>query len=134
MFTDFSVLVPTEVTVSPKSPQVVKGTNVTLLCNAAGDPKPSLKWTKDDNSTVLSESAHLTLSTVDRPGNPSDTTQYHCTASNGYGDPMFKTDTATVTVICEYYCVLACDYMYSTNYVTFYSQTGLPFHCFQTVT
>ena len=100
------------VTVSPKSPQVVKGTNVTLFCNAAGDPKPSLKWTKNDNSTVLSDSSSLPLPNVDRPGNPSDTTQYHCTASNGYGDPMFKEDTATVAVICKYYCILACDNMY----------------------
>ena len=107
----FSV-VPTEVTVSPQAPQVVKGKNVTLFCDATGVPNPSLKWTKDDDPTVLSESARLTLSNVDRPGNLSDTTQYLCTASNGYGDPMFKTDTATVTVICEYYCVLAFNHIY----------------------
>ena len=99
----FFSVVSIEVTVSPQAPHVLKGTNVTLFCNAAGDPKPSLKWTKDNDPSVLSESANLTLSTVDRPGNPNDTTQYQCTASNGYGDPMFKTDTATVTVICEYY-------------------------------
>ena len=99
----FLFIVPTEVTVSPQSLQVVKGSSVTLFCNATGVPQPSVKWTKNDNSTVLSESSSLTLPNVDRPGNPSDTTQYHCTASNGYGNPMFKTDTATVTVICEYY-------------------------------
>ena len=113
MFPDFFFsVVPPEVTVSPQSPQVVKGKNVILFCDATGVPKPSLKWTKDDNSTVLSESANLTLSTVERPGNPNDTTQYHCTATNGYGDPMCKTDTATVTVICEYYCVLAFKHIY----------------------
>ena len=101
-------IVPPEVTVSPQAPQVVEGKNVTLFCDATGVPKPSLKWTKDDSSTVLSESARLTLFSVDRPGNPSDPTQYHCTASNGYGDPMFKTDTATVTVICEYYGHCSC--------------------------
>ena len=99
----FFFIVPTEVAVSPKSTQVIKGSSVTLFCNATGDPKPSLKWTKNNKPTVLFESSNLTLPNVDRPGNPSDTTQYHCTASNGYGDPMFKTDTATVTVICEYY-------------------------------
>ena len=99
----FFSVVPTEVTVSPRSPEVLKGKNVTLFCDATGVPKPLLKWTKDDDPSVLSEYARLTLSSVDSPGNPSDTTQYHCTASNGYGDPMFKTDTATVTVICEYY-------------------------------
>ena len=101
MFANFFSIVPPVVTVSPESPHVLKGANVTLFCNATGDPKSSLKWTKDDNSTVLSESANLPLSTVDRPGNSNDTTQYHCTASNGYGDPVFKTDTATVTVICK---------------------------------
>ena len=103
----FPCIVPTEVTVYPQSPQVVKGSSVTLFCNATGVPKPSLKWTENDNSTVLSKSSSLTLPNVDRPGNPSDTTQYHCTASNGYGDPMFKTDTATVTVICECCYILA---------------------------
>ena len=113
MFPDFFFsVVPPEVTVSPQSPQVVKGKNVILFCDATGVPKPSLKWTKDDSSIVLSESPNLTFPNVDRPGNPSDTTQYHCTASNGYGDPMFKTDTATVTVICEYYCVLAFNHIY----------------------
>ena len=103
----FFPVVPTEVTVSPQSPQIVEGTNVTLFCDATGVPKPSLKWTKDDNSTVLSESANLTLSTVDRPGNPNETVKYHCTATNGYGDPLVKTGVSTVTVICECYCVLA---------------------------
>ena len=81
---------------------------MTLFCDATGVPKPSLKWTKDDSSTVLSESANLTLYTADRPGNPNETVKYRCTATNGYGDHLFKTDTSTVTVICEYYyCVLA---------------------------
>ena len=104
----FFSVVPTEVTVSPRSPEVLKGKNVTLFCDATGVPKSLLKWTKDDDPSVLSEYARLTLSSVDRPGNPSDTTQYHCTASNGYGNPMFKTDTASVTVICEYYGLCSC--------------------------
>ena len=115
MFPDFFFLVhvaPPEVTVSPQSSQVVEGTNVTLFCNAAGDPKPSLKRTKDDDPSVLSDSENYTLYNVDRPGNSIDTTQYHCTASNGYGDPMFKTDTATVTVICEYYCIFTLNHIY----------------------
>ena len=79
---------------------------MTLICDATGVPKPSLKWTKNDDQAVLSESASLTLSNVDRPGNPSDTVKYHCTATNGFGDPMFKAATSIVTVTCEYYCTL----------------------------
>lgn len=97
----FNFAVPPEVTVSPKSLQVLEGASATLFCNATGEPAPSLEWRKDDDPTVISTSANFTLANVSRHGNQNNSIRYHCTATNGYGVPMVRGDTSTVTIICE---------------------------------
>lgn len=94
---------PPKITVFPGTAEVIKGLNLTLFCNATGDPGPWLKWTKHGDLSVLSQAASYTLSSIERPGFPNDTISYTCTASNGYGEPIFKTATSTVKVICEYF-------------------------------
>ena len=78
---------------------VLEGENVTLICNTTGTPPLSTEWTKVGNSTVLSSTSALTLYNVSRPGTPSETVEYRCTAKNGYGDPASAV--ATVRVQCE---------------------------------
>ena len=78
---------------------VLEGKNVTLICNATGTPPLSIKWTKGNDSTVLSSTSALTLYNVSRPGTPNETVQYRCTA-NGYGDPASAV--VTVQVYCKY--------------------------------
>ena len=73
---------------------------MTLICNATGTPPLSIKWTKGNDTTVLSSASALTLYNVKRPGTPSETMQYGCTAKNGYGDPASAV--VTVQVYCKY--------------------------------
>ncbi|KAJ7371587.1 hypothetical protein OS493_024262 [Desmophyllum pertusum] len=78
------VKVPPELTVVPeRKPQVVVGQNFTLRCNASGDPRPNITWTKDgipENQFNVSGGL-LHLVRVERK----DLGSYRCTASNGYG-------------------------------------------------
>ena len=78
---------------------VLEGENVTLICNTTGISPLSIEWTKVGNSTVLSSTSALTLFSVVRPGTPSETVEYRCTAKNGYGDPASAV--VTVRVQCE---------------------------------
>ncbi|KAJ7371563.1 hypothetical protein OS493_024236 [Desmophyllum pertusum] len=70
----FKVRVPPELTVVPeRKPQVVVGQNFTLRCNASGDPRPNITWTK-----MASQRTNLMFLRKDLGS-------YRCTASNGYG-------------------------------------------------
>ena len=80
---------------SPANKVVVENGNVTLYCNATGDPTPNITWTKDGNSTVLYQGETYRMVNIQRQA----AGDYRCTAWNGVGE---KTNaTATVTVHCE---------------------------------
>ena len=79
---------------------VLEGENVTLICNTTGTPPLFIEWTKVNDPTVLSSTSLLTLYSVSRPGTPSETVEYRCTAKNGYGDPASAV--LTVQVFCKY--------------------------------
>ena len=98
-FYDFFNAVPPSVSVLSYR-TVIEGDNLFLACNANGSPSPSIEWTKVNGSEVLSNTPVLTLFNVIRPGNPSETAQYECTARNGYGEPASAV--VTVQVCCEY--------------------------------
>jgi len=69
--------------------------SVTLFCNAAGNPTPTITWTRlSDNSSV---NLPLNISRQDQGG-------YRCTADNGVGSPATKE--TFITVQCEWYEVL----------------------------
>ena len=67
-----------------------EGENVTLSCNATGNPSPSISWTKAGsavNSPRVSSSSgnkQLTITNVNR----SDSGDYRCVANNSIGDAV----------------------------------------------
>ena len=84
----------------PRYASVVKGENLTLICNTTGIPPPSIEWTKVGDSTVLSQKQLLTLYNVQRSGPLNVIIQYRCTAKNGIGIPA--SSTADVQVLGKY--------------------------------
>ncbi|XP_022798002.1 hemicentin-1-like isoform X2 [Stylophora pistillata] len=68
-----------------------------LTCTVFGNPKPSIKWSKDGSSYVPCNDSLCTV-TVSRHGALNDVIQYQCTASNGVGTP----DTATASITVHY--------------------------------
>ena len=84
----------------PSSKVVVEGENVTLRCNATGNPAPNITWTKDGSPTVLYQGETYSIVNIQRQA----AGDYTCTAWNGVGE---KTNaTATVTVHCKLIFVL----------------------------
>ena len=61
-----------------------EGQDLTLSCNATGDPQPNITWTRDGvpNSQFKVFEHDLRLVDVKRR----DVGSYRCTASNGYGE------------------------------------------------
>ena len=93
------ILVAPTAEIIPQNSRVNEGGNITLTCNASGDPFPSIHWTKVGSSEVLSKTSLHTFVNMSRPGTPDHMIQYQCTASNGVGTPA--TEIASVTIHCE---------------------------------
>ncbi|XP_074611675.1 receptor-type tyrosine-protein phosphatase delta-like isoform X2 [Acropora palmata] len=88
-------------TTHPQNQTVREGDNVTLLCNATGNPKPSISWTIDGltvNITVhprislTSDNKQLTVRNVDRTD---FSHKYQCQANNSVG--TITSDAASLT-------------------------------------
>ena len=95
-----SIVVPPVMTddFSTKKVTAEVGKNVTLRCNATGDPQPKLKWVKVGDSRrniSLGHMLHLTDFKKEDAG------AYRCIANNG----LKKEANATILVelSCEYY-------------------------------
>ena len=87
---------------APSAYQVVEGSGLILFCNATGNPKPNITWTKQGNNSELSTSERLTIITVLRED---DQSVYKCVAANSLGLTQV---TPKVTVLCKFYRVLMC--------------------------
>ena len=75
---------------------MLEGSNLTLFCNAPGNPQPDITWTKEGYSSVLSISETLNLTNLRREDNGA---VYSCKANNSLG---FATVVSSITVRCEY--------------------------------
>ena len=77
------------------------GANITLTCNATGEPPPTIAWTKvldnGSDSVVLFTGEKFALS-----NNRSNDGMYRCTAGNGIGSAVNHIARVTVNTICEY--------------------------------
>ena len=91
-----------EITAHPQDVTVIEGSSMILTCNAAGNPEPTITWTKNgtlisNNSRISSpQEKQLTITNVNR----TDSGEYRCVASNSLGNDT--SSAATVNVLCKY--------------------------------
>jgi len=90
------------ITVHPQGDILKEGENVTLSCNATGNPAPTISWTRDGSplnaSGKISFSENkklLTITNVSR----TDSGEYRCGAENRVGSDT--SDAATLDVQCK---------------------------------
>ena len=91
---------PPSINIHKKEVIVVEGHNTSLACNVSGKPEPTITWTKQGSSKVLSNTSSLDVVNVRRHDATDDMIQYQCIASNGVGTPA--TATVNITVYCKY--------------------------------
>ncbi|XP_068734676.1 uncharacterized protein [Montipora capricornis] len=76
------------------------GSNLTLICEVAGDPTPNITWTREGATTnQLVNAIGSVLNLVKIQLN--DAGSYRCTADNGYG---VVSSLASVNIICSSHC------------------------------
>ena len=86
---------PAVIDMGPVNQVLVEGNIVALHCNATGNPKPNVTWTKDGSPTVLHQGEMYSIVNIQRQA----AGDYTCTAWNGVGEQ--KNATAAVTVQCK---------------------------------
>ena len=93
-------------TTHPQSQTVREGDNVTLLCDATGNPKPTISWTIDGSTVNIKvhprvslgpDNKQLTVRNVKRKDNNH---QYRCLANNDV--ETVTSNAASLNVQCEY--------------------------------
>ena len=92
-----------EITTHPKNVTTTEGDNVTLSCDAAGNPVPTILWTKHESAlssnsriSLSPDNKQLTITNVSR----TDSGEYRCLASNNLGNDT--SNTANVDVQCKF--------------------------------
>ena len=84
------------INISPANQVVRENSNVTLFCNATGNPTPNITWTKDDSPAILHRGETYNIDNIRRQV----AGDYTCTAWNGVGGKANAT--VTVSVHCEF--------------------------------
>ena len=100
----FFITVAPLITKQPQDGPVTEGDNVTLSCNASGDPLPTITWTRDGLLLTSSfhrisfgaESRELTITSVNR----ADSGEYRCVANTSEGN--VTSNATTLDVQCKY--------------------------------
>ena len=91
-----------KITAQPQNNTATEGENVTLSCNASGNPTPSISWTKDGSAvnspriSLSSDNKQLTITNVNRY----DRGDYRCVANNSIGAAV-TSNAATLDVQCK---------------------------------
>ncbi len=120
-----------EITVHPKPLTKTEGDDVTLSCNADGNPEPTISWTRNGapinttgNSRISfsSNKKKLAITNVNR----TDSGEYRCVANNSLGNDT--SNSATLNIQCK----LTSDYNSAskgnnTKPVTVFVVKGIPF-------
>ena len=92
------------ITVQPQSLEKTEGDNVTLSCNADGNPIPTISWTINGSLTAIKGNSRisftknkqqLTIRNVKR----TDSGTYRCVASNKFGNA--SSDAALLDIQCN---------------------------------
>ena len=94
----FLIIVAPLITTQPQSGSVTEGDNVTLSCNASGNPLPAMSWTRDGSLVSSGDqrisfearNRRLTITNVSRV----DSGEYRCVADNSEGN-----DTSNATTL-----------------------------------
>ena len=86
---------PSVITFAPANQSVLEGGNVTLYCNATGNPTPNITWANDSSSTVVHQGEKYSIVNIQRQS----AGDYKCTAWNKVGAQ--KTALSTVTIHCK---------------------------------
>ena len=111
------IIVAPLITTQPQGGPVTEGDNVTLSCNASGNPVPSISWTRNGsllNSSVPRirfgvESRKLTITSINR----ADSGEYRCVADSSVGND--SSEAATLDVKCKF--KLSVSFSISTGWV-----------------
>ena len=89
------------ITIHPEGKTPMEGENITLSCNATGNPEPSISWVKDGfpmnrNSRInfSQDNKLLTITNISR----TDSGDYRCVARNRVGN---DTSNSKVNVLCK---------------------------------
>ena len=103
-FVLFIVRVAPQITTQPQSGPVTEGNNVTLSCNASGNPVPAISWTRD-GSTVSSGDQRISFEAGNRRlaitnVSRADSGEYRCVADNSEGSDT--SNATTLDVQCKY--------------------------------
>jgi len=88
-------IVPAAMESSSSNTVVNEGSNVTLHCNATGNPTPKIIWRRNGISTVLHQGQNYIMNSINR----NQAGNYICSAWNGIGNK--ENTTITVTVHCK---------------------------------
>lgn len=73
---------PKFITKPPTKLEIFTGDNVTLNCSAAGDPKPTIRWTRQGEQLPLGRSHMLREALIIREVKVEDTGNYTCIATS----------------------------------------------------
>ena len=93
-----------EITAHPRSDAETEGNNVTLSCNATGNPVPTISWimygspvntTINTRISFSEDNKQLTIADVNR----TDSGEYQCVASNFLGNAT--SNDATLDIQCN---------------------------------
>ena len=102
----FLIIVPPEFTTHPQSQSIAEGKNVTLSCNASGNPEStSFSWTIGESPVNTTANPRISFS-LDKKQliitnvNRADSGPYRCVANNSVENT--KSSVATLDVQCKY--------------------------------
>lgn len=101
------LLVAPEISKHPRDTRAVEGQDVVFCCLVEGNPKPRVRWTKNEeefnvtanprlSSAIINETHTLAITDV----HLTDAGQYRCLANNS----VAQTTSSAATLIVEEYC------------------------------